>query len=76
METIQSQGISRTEYIKYVYGKTAGEIAELFYTNDYVNVFNPYRLFTVSISTEAALWVYLDSMYSMKPQHYNYYSVS
>jgi hypothetical protein len=76
METIQSQGLSRTEYIRYVYGDRAKQIADAFYSNGIATVVNPYRLFTISISTEAALWVYLDSMYSMKPQHYNYYSVS
>lgn len=75
METIQSQGLTKQEYIKYVYGDNASKIADAFYDNAIVNVYNPYRNFTISICSEFALWLYFDSMYSMRNINYTNYSV-
>ena len=76
METIRTQGITRTEYIRYVYGENAEGIAKYFFENGYAVIYNSARMFTVTVTTEPALWVYLDNVFSMKPQYFNDYSIS
>lgn len=76
METIRTQGITRTEYIRYVYGENAEGIAKFFYENNYAEIRIPRTTFIFTVTSEPALWMFFDSMFSMKPQHFNDYSIS
>lgn len=73
MDTVQSaQGIKKQEYIRYVYGKELGDIADKFFYTGNVIIHNPAWFFSINITEEVALWTYIDSMYSMSPNRNNY----
>ena len=66
MDTVQpAQGIKRQEYIRYVYGKELGDIADKFFDTGNVIIHNPVWFFSINITEEVALWTYIDSMFSL-----------
>lgn len=74
METIRTQGITRTEYIRYVYGENAENSKVLYENNrDTYTSFNVYIY--CNIRGESVVDVF-DSMFTMSPQRYNDYSIS